>query len=154
VRGSIDVSLETDEALGLVEASFEADGGWTVRRRADGLLIFPTDPKVGLLDPKPEVASLPLPETLAVRVVARSLEEGGARVSAKITRFRVGDFVVATALDLVLMLVGGSLGAVVHGVELVELRRNRRGAKRRMVRLAIEPLVPHQRGHERGPFRR
>lgn len=162
-RASIDVELEVDAALGLVEGRFAkaktsttriCDGGWTVDRVGRRLMIYPT--KLGdiLLEPLPKVYLARLPETLALRVDAASLGRG-TRVAMRFVRRRIGATVGAVALDLATIFGAGIplFYTVVHTLELRKLRPNRVAARRRVLRLAVEPLVPHELGSARGPFR-
>lgn len=156
-RKTIEVELSPEDALERVAASFAADRGWTIEREAGALLIYPRDPTALALDPKPDselYRRLPYPETLAVRVRVDSLEGGGARVEASLERRRVGALVREAAWQLLHPISYPSGGPVVHAVALARWRSNRRGGKRRMLRLAIEPLVAHERRPERSPFRR
>lgn len=163
-RQTIDVELRPEQALALVEASFEAAGGWTVEPRGEGLLIYTDDP-LELLDPRPEVYTpQTVISTLALRVDARApgVGVGGltgsepvvTRVSAHFVRRRLGALAGAFVLDLV-GITGIPLFYTALGVMgWFEHRRARRDGRRRVLRLAIEPLMPHQCRGDRGPFRR
>lgn len=157
-RKTVDVELSADEAIALVEASFDADRGWRVERDQLRVRAYPADAGDYLLEPPPKLQPRRyLPETLAVQVDAAPLPDGGARVRARITRYRhrVVGLIGVVLLDVLAAPFGSfAFESIAHGMAMVSLRRNRRGAKRRMLRLAIEPLVPYQREWDRGPFRR
>lgn len=159
------MNLDADEALALIAGSFARaktaptridDGGWTIERSDQQLLVYPKKAHDGLFEPLPDdwLSTWSLPETLSLRVTATALPGAGTRVSARLTRHRIGALIGAVALD-VLGGIGGIplTNTVVHSKNMVALRHNRRAAKRRLLRLALEPLLPHQRAGERGPFR-
>lgn len=162
-RKSIEVDLDCEQALTRVAASFERaktspsrtwDHGWIVERDAGRLLIYPRHPGDHLLDPLPDTYFPgPFPETLAIEIEAVARAGGGTRVTAKVVHRRVLAFVGAVAVDIVASLLVPFVQPIVHGIERAALRANRRGAKVRMVRLALEPLLPYERQPDRGPFR-
>lgn len=163
-RSSIDVSLDIDSALALIEATFARaktastraqDGGWTVERQGDRMLIYPTKPGDVLLEPLPDDYRPYLPETLGLRVEATALDVGGTTVSMRIIRRRVGATFGAVGLDIVVIFASQPplLMTAMHGAELWKLRNNRRAATRRLLRLAVEALLPHELGSEPDPFR-
>jgi hypothetical protein len=155
-RKAIEVELSPEDALERVAESFEGDRGWVIEREAGGLLIYPEDPTAFQLDPVPDselYRRLPYPETLAVRVGVEALEGSGARVEACLERRRVGALVREAAWQLMHPISYPTGGPVLHVIALARWRANRRGGKRRMLRLAIEPLLVHERRPERGPFR-
>lgn len=164
-RARIDVNLSVDEALALIEQRFATaktsptrilDGGWTIDRSGDRLLIYPTKPKDYLLEPLPADYIALFPETLAVQIDAMPRAEGGTRVSVQLVRRQIGATIGVLAVDLV-----GGFGwglplahTVIHGADMLQHRQRRRAAKRRLLRLALEPLIPHERAPGHGPFRR
>lgn len=150
VWGTIDVELEPEAALEIVEATFAAAGGWVLARGDDGLRIRRADPRQYVFDPDPGPRAIILPETLGLRVQALALAGGGARVCAWVEHRRRA-MVVAVMFEL---LTTYGFGSLLHAVQMLALRRNRRGGKRRMLRLVIEPLLPHERAGDPGPFRR
>jgi hypothetical protein len=163
-RASIDVSLGVEETLSAIVASFERsktsttridDGGWTIERSDGQLLIYPKKPHDHLLEPLPEdYVDTTFPETLALRIDALARPEGGTRVRARVIRRRVGALLGTIALDAIAVIGGLPLAhTIIYGTDMVSLRSNRRAAKLRLLRLALEPLIPHQRAAERGPFR-
>jgi hypothetical protein len=164
-RASIDVKLEVGEALALIEASFEQaktsptrwlDHGWMIDRQANGRMIITTKhPGDHLLEPLPEdYVETRFPETLAVQIDVRALPEGGSTVNVRLIRQRVGATVGAVLLDMVAGLGGLPFAlTLLHGGAMVSLRANRRAAKLRLLRLAIEPLAQHEKAREGGPFR-
>ncbi len=157
-RKTIDVDLAPSDALALVEASFVADRIWTIKRDERRLLAYPTDPGRPLLDPLPDSYSISsaITETLAVLIEATTLEGGGARVSVRITRIpkRVLGLIGTVALDLVTIFYSFAFASVSHAAFMFKHRKNRENAKLRMIRLAVEPLLRHERGADHGPFRR
>jgi hypothetical protein len=151
-RGSIEVDLEPLDALHLVEATFAAAGGWAIHQHDDTeLRIRPANPGNYLFDPNPGPHAIILPETLGLRVQVHPLGSGGARVSASIVRHSISKVIAAILFDLLAFF---GFGTLLHGAQMIELRRHREGGKRRLVGLAIEPLLPHQRVCDPGPFRR
>lgn len=162
-RKTIEVDLGCEEALALVEASFEKartsptrtwDGGWMVERKGGRLLAYPRNSRDYLLDPLPDTHAVGFfPETLAVEIVVVALPEAGTRVTARIVRHRVLALMGILGLDLLVSFPLPFVQSVMHGIELATLRRNRRAAKVRMLGLALEPLLPYQRQQDRGPFR-
>jgi hypothetical protein len=160
---SINVSLDIDSAFALIEATFEQaktaptriqDGGWTVERQGNRMVIYPTNPGDVLLDPLPDDYRPYLPETLGLRVESKALS-GGVNVSIQIIRCRIGATIGAVGLDILVIL--GSqmplLMTVMHGVELWKLRLSRQAATLRLLRLAVEALLPYELGSEQDPFR-
>jgi hypothetical protein len=160
-RAKIDVTLDVPDALAMIEASFQAaktattrmpDHGWTIERADARMVITTKDPRDFLLEPLPDDFLAYFPETLGLEVVARALSEGGSRVRARLIRHRFGATLGA-------LLMGEAIGpfgmnTMLHGVELlIVLRQNRRAAKLRMLRLALEPLVQYEKSRALGPFR-
>jgi hypothetical protein len=164
-RARIDVDLTPNEALALIEASFQQaktsttrwlDHGWTIKRPADDRIVITTKhPSDVLLEPLPEDYVSHFPETLGLQVIVQALAEGGSRVRARLIRCRVaatagavlGDmFGIATGLPLAL--------TFVHMSERLSLRQNRRAATHRLLGLAIAPLLEHEQQHAGGPFRK
>jgi hypothetical protein len=160
MRASIDVKLEPDEALALIEASFERgktsptrwlDHGWSIDRRAKGRMVITTKhPGDYLLEPLPEHYLAMFPETLGVQIDVRALPEGGSRVRVRLVRHRIGATIGTIAMDLFDVF----FRTMAHGGEMISLRQNRRAAKLRLLRLAIEPLAEHEQPRTGGPFRR
>ncbi len=160
-RASIDTTLEVRDALALIESTFKLaktattrydDRGWTIERSGDRLLIGTTHPKDVLLEPLPDDYVAFFPETLALEVMVRALPEGGSRVKARLVRRRIGATIGTVLLDVFGFSFGGN--TMLHGGELsTALRENRRAAKLRLLRLAIEPLLPHEKPDKSSPFR-
>lgn len=156
-RKTIEVELSPEDALDRVAESFAADRGWIIEQEPGRLLIYPEDPAACQLDPVPDselYRRLPYPETLAVRVSAEGLETKGARVEARLERRRVGALVREVGWQLLHPISYPTGGPILHALALARWRSNRRGGKLRMLRLAIEPLLPHERPPEQSPFRR
>ena len=159
-RASIDVTLEVRDALALIEASFKqaktastrvGDRGWTIERSDARLIIRTANPKDYLLEPLPDDYVAFFPETLALEVGVRALADGGSRVRARLIRHRIGAMIGVIFMDLAVHL-GGSTS--LHAGEMLTLlRQNRRAAKLRLLRLAIEPMLQYERSRALSPFR-
>jgi hypothetical protein len=155
-RQRIEVELSPEDALEQIEASVGRDRGWTMEREDGRLLIYPSDPTRLVLDPQPDselYERLPYPETLAVCVRAEALEAGGAQVEAELVRRQVGALVREAAWQMLHPISYPSGGPVLHVIALARWRESRRGGRRKLLRLAIEPLLAHERRPEQGPFR-
>jgi hypothetical protein len=144
---TIEVALGCDEALDLVEASFAAaptlgagKQGWTIERRERELLACTEIPW-------PEA-----PQQLAVRVRASPLEGGDARVEAKLV-WLPRHVVAWLGLGVLSLFEAYGFRLLMVGAEALAKRGDRKAARVRTLRLALEPLIPHQRAAERGPFR-
>ncbi|KIG17605.1 hypothetical protein DB30_03086 [Enhygromyxa salina] len=151
-QASIDVELEPDAAIELVAASFAAGRGWAIER--EGLLALSIRRKRAFdyyfeLEPGPDTPLLT--PTVGLEVEARPLERGGAHVRAWTTHH---DWLSQAAFLVADLSFFFGFHTFVAGVTALEQRRSRRRGKRRLVALAIEPLVPHQRAADPGPFRR
>jgi hypothetical protein len=161
-RARIDVNLDPGEALALIVASFERaktsptrwlDRGWTIDRQADDRIVVTTKhPGDYLLEPLPEQFVAHFPETLGLQVIVQAMPEGGSRVRVRVIRCRVGAM-VGTIFGDIFSIGPPFARTVLHGGELMSLRRNRRAAIQRLLGLAIEPLVEHERPGSGGPFR-
>jgi hypothetical protein len=164
-RARIDVDLTPDEALALIEASFQRaktsptrwlDHGWTIDRRADDRIVITTKhPGDYLLEPLPEDFVSHFPETLGLQVIVKALAEGGSRVRVRLIRCRVRATAGAVVGDVLGIFAFGLplVHTVMHCAEMISLRENRRAATRRLLGLAIAPLVEHERHRAGGPFR-
>src|SRR5690606_22093435 len=150
-----DVELSSAEALAIVEESFVVDGGWTIEQGENQLLAYPSDSRNHLYEPKPDsYTPYSLPETLVVQIEAAPRAGGGARVTAEIGHHRLPAYLGNLAADILLAPFGTlAFQAITYGITRLTLRKNRRNAKHRMIRLAIEPLLPHETGRDSGPFR-
>ena len=96
---------------------------------------------------------LPYPETLAVAVSTKALDDGGAHVDARLVRRRVGALVREAAWQMMHPISYPNGGPLLHAVAIARWRAQRRAGKRRMLRLAIEPLLAHELAPDRDPFR-
>lgn len=155
LRKTIDIGLSPAEALAIVKKSFVADRGWTIERGKDQLLAYPSSSRNHLYEPKPD-SYIPysLPETLVVQIEAAPLPGGGARITAEVGHHRLPEYLGNLAADILLAPFGTlAYVSITYGIVRLQLRKNRRNAKNRMIRLAIEPLLPHQTGRDGGPFR-
>ena len=158
-RKTVDVELSPAEALAIVDKSVVAYGGWTTTRDQNRLLVCPSERRKQRYDPK-RGSYTPdwFPETFAVRVEAAPLPAGGTCVTAEIVRYRLLEHVGKHVGSLLPSLLAAPLATLVftpiaYGWAGFVLLKNLRGAKHRMIRLAIEPLLPHAAGRYGGPFR-
>ncbi|PRP99351.1 hypothetical protein [Enhygromyxa salina] len=150
-RGSIHVDLDPDAAIELVATSFANARGWAIERRGRALSIHRKHSFDYYFGSEPGPSANILQGGVGLEIEARPLRDGGAHVRAGITRHNwpsVFGFVVA---DLVSTLGFGTLWAAMAALEQ---RRAHRGGMQRLIGLAIEPLMPHQRTVDPGPFRR
>ena len=168
-RRTIEVELSVERALDLIVDRFTgaprkgsrrdpsdwAKFAWTIERDAAQLCIYPSQSTMVLFEPVPDPPTVGLIETTMLRVDARALEGGGARIEAGlgVNRKRVAGLAATIVGDLfahfgVLTLSNTIMLNLTH-------RRARRRARDRLLGMAIEPLVPHERDRgSRGPFRR
>ena len=164
-RASIDVKLDAGEVFALIEASFRQaktattrmpDHGWTIERNDASMIITTKHHADWLLEPLPDDYVALFPETLGLQVDVAALPEGGSRVRARLIRRRVGTMVGAVFLDMIAMSTSAFPFAhsCIHATDVISHRKNRRAAKLRLLRLAIEPLVPHQQSKALGVYRK